>query len=327
MAVDERARGTETPALRRWQVWWHDWRGAAACLGVATLSLVGLLWLGDRSQQTRLGQALDQAGMDVVVGDEAATRRLVGFLGDVSLGSVALAVALLVGVALVRHRWAAAAAAAVLVAGANVTTQVIKAVLDRSDYGYLTVPSYPSGHTTVVVSLTLAALLVVPARARTTVTLVGSAAITVTAAATLVGGWHRPADVVGAMLVCLAWGTAVVAAWSIARGGMPRTRPAGHRVFAISGVVLAVAALLAIGVRPDGGWSGFLDAGVVLAGIALVSSLTVTTFAQLSAPMAVGTAAAGQVVARSSTGTSAIAPVRRPSRKERSSSRTLGSSR
>jgi hypothetical protein len=182
----------------------------------------------------------------------------------------------------------AAAAAAVLVVGANVTTQLIKAVLDRSDFGYLTVASYPSGHATVVVSLVLAALLVVPVQARTTVTLVGSAAITVTAAATLVASWHRPADIVGAMLVCLAWGTAVLAAWSIARGGMPRARPAPHRVFAITGIVLAVAAMLAIGVRPDGGWSGFLDAGVVLAGTALAASLTVTTFAQLSSPMAVG---------------------------------------
>jgi hypothetical protein len=279
---------TDAPAVRQWQGTWQVWRGTAACLGVAALSLVALLWLGDRSQQTRLGQALDQAGMDIVVGDEAATRRLVGILGNVSLGSVALGVTLLVAVAVLRHRYAAAVAAAVLVAGANITTQALKATLDRADFGNLTVASYPSGHTTVVVSLVLAALLVAPDRTRTTVSLLGSAGITITAAATLVGSWHRPADVVGAILVCLAWGTAVLAGWGIARGGMPQAAPGPHRVFAVTGVVLAVAALLAIGVRPDGGWGGFLDAGVVLAGIGLVSSLAVTTFAQLSAPMAVG---------------------------------------
>lgn len=266
---------------------WRRWKGTAACLGVAVLCVVALVWLSERSQHTRLGQSLDQAGMDVVVGDRAATRRLVGFLGNVSLGSVALAVALLVAVAVVRHRYVAAAAAGVVVLGANVTTQLIKAVSERSDFGFLTVESFPSGHATVVSSLVLAALLVAPGQALTTVSLVGSAAITVTAAAMLVASWHRPADILGALLVSLVWGTAVVTVWSVARGGTPQSVPdQPHRVFAVTGVVLAVAALLAFGVRPDGGWAGLLDAGVVLGGLALASALTVTTYAQLSAPVA-----------------------------------------
>lgn len=275
--------------LHRLREAWRRWRSTAACAGVGLLSTVALLWLADRSQQTRLGQSLDQIGMDVVVGDQAATRRLVGVLGNVSLGSIAVAVLVLVGVAVVRDRYAAAAAAGILVLGANVTTQAMKALGDRADHGYLTVASFPSGHATVVVSLVFAALLVAPPQARTTVSLVGSGAITVTAAATLVASWHRPADILGAVLVCLAWGTWVLAGWSIVRGGMPGVahgRP--HRIFATTGVVMAAAGLLAVGVRPDRGWAGLLDAGVVLAGIALVAALAVTTFAQLSAPMAAG---------------------------------------
>jgi hypothetical protein len=268
---------------------WRRWRSTAACAGVGLLSGTALLWLADRSQHTELGQALDQAGMDIVVGDEAATRRLVGVLGNVSLGSIAVAVTLLVGLALLRRRHAAAAAAGALVLGANVTTQVVKALSERSDFGYLTVTSFPSGHATVVVSLVFSAMLVVPAQARTTVSLIGSAAVTVTAAATLVASWHRPADVLGAILVCLSWGTGVLTVWSVARGGMPGTAPGRqHRIFAVTGVGLAVAGLVAVGVRPDTGWSGFLDAGVVLGGIALVTALAMTTFAQLSAPMAAG---------------------------------------
>lgn len=281
----ERITSLVRPARDRWT----QWRSTAACLGVCLLSSIGLLWLGDRSQQTPLGQALDQAGMDIVVGDQAATRQLVAVLGNVSLGSVALGVILLVATAVLRHRYAAAAAAAALVVGANLTTQALKAVSERPDFGYLTVSSYPSGHATVVVSLVLAALLVVPGQARTTVSLVGSAAITVTATAMLVASWHRPADIVGAVLVCLAWGTGVLVVWSVLRGGMSGVDPGRpHRIFATTGVVLAVAGLLAVGVRPGGGWSGFLDAGVVLAVIALVTALAVTTFAQLSAPMGVG---------------------------------------
>ena len=268
---------------------WHRWRSTAACIGVCLLCAVALAWLGNRSQQTRLGQSLDQAGMDVVVGDEATTRGLVGVLGNVSLGSIAVAVLVLVGVAVVRQRYAAAGAAVTLVVGANLTTQAMKAVSDRADHGYLTVESFPSGHATVVVSLVFAALLVAPDASRTTVSLVGSGAITVTAAATLVASWHRPADIIGALLVSLMWGTAVLAVWSLLRGGMPGVASARpHRVFATTGVVLAVAGLLAAGVRPDGGWGGFLDAGVVLAGIGLAAALAVTTYAQLAGPMAVG---------------------------------------
>jgi PAP2 superfamily len=269
---------------------WLRWRSTAACVGVGLLSTVALVWLGDRSQRTRLGQSLDQAGMDVVAGDEETTRRLVGVLGNVSLGSIAIAVIVLIGTAVVRERYGAAAAAAALVVGANITTQAIKALTDRADHGYLTVESFPSGHATVVVSLVFAALLVAPDAARTTVSFVGSGAITVTAAATLVASWHRPSDIIGALLVSLAWGTAVLAVWSIVRGGMPGVAPARtHRIFATTGVVLAVAGLLAVGVRPGGGWGGFLDAGVVLAGIGLAAALAVTTYAQLAWPMAVGT--------------------------------------
>lgn len=268
---------------------WRRWRSTAACAGVGLLAAVALGWLADRSQHTALGQALDQAGMDIVVGDRAATRRLVGVLGNVSLGSIALAVLLLVAVAAWRREYAAATAAVTIVGGANVTTQLVKAVSDRSDFGNLTVTSFPSGHATVVVSLVLAALVVVPTAARTTVSLVGCAAITVTSAATLVASWHRPADILGALLVGLVWGTGVLTAWSLARGGMSGTVAAReHRIFAVTGVGIALAGLLAVGVRPDHGWSGLLDAGVVLAGTALVTALVITTFAQLSAPFASG---------------------------------------
>jgi type VI protein secretion system component VasK len=72
---------------------WRRWRSTAACVAVGLLCTVALVWLGDRSQRTRLGQSLDQAGMDVVAGDEETTRRLVGALGNVSLGSIALTTA------------------------------------------------------------------------------------------------------------------------------------------------------------------------------------------------------------------------------------------
>ena len=281
---------TEGDSVRAARAWWDHWVGTLACLAVALMSVVGLLWLRDRSQQTPLGQAIDQLGMDLVVGDQAATRRLVGLLGNVSVGSIALVVAALAVVAVLRGRIAGAVAAGVLVAGANVTTQVLKRLGDRPDFGHLTVSSFPSGHATAVTSLVLAALLVTPRAVRAATSLLGSAAITIAAAATLVASWHRPADIVGAVLVSLAWGCLVLAVWSIQQGGVPRPDPAPHRVFSLVGVVVASVLLVLVGVRPDGGWSGFLDASIVLALLGFVAVLAVTTFAHLSAPLAVGEA-------------------------------------
>lgn len=276
-----------TPWVVTLRRWWERWVSTIACLTVSALATVALLWLRSRSQQTWLGQALDEVGMDRVVGDESTTRRLVGLLGTVSVVSIGVVVAGLVVVALLRRRVSAAVAAVVLVGGANLLTQLLKAVTERPDFGYLVVPSFPSGHATVVTSLVMAALLVTPQAVRATVSLLGTAAVTVTGGATLVASWHRPSDVLGAVLVCLAWGCLVIACWSVLRGGVPRSGPARHRLFSLLGVVVASALLLAAGVRPGGGWAGFLDAAVVLAVLGAVAVLAVATFAHLSAPMAI----------------------------------------
>lgn len=112
--------------------------------------------------------------------------------------------------------------------------------------------------------------------------------MTVIAAATLVASWHRPADVIGATLICLAWGTTVVAAWSLLHGGVRSPEPAPQRVFALVGVTVASVVLVVAGVRPGTGWSGVVDAAAVLVVLGFLSGLVVTVFAHLSAPMAIG---------------------------------------
>ncbi len=265
---------------------WARWQVTVEALSALVLSAVTLAWLAQRSQQTFLGQALDQSGMDIIVGDAAATRRLVGWLGTVSIGSVAVMVTGLVAVAIARRRYAAAAAAVVMVAGANLTTQLLKPVIERNDLGYLTVSSFPSGHATVISSVSLAALLVTPTAARALVSALATGLITITAAATLVASWHRPSDIVGAILVSLAWGCAAMTAWSVARGGVPHPEPRPHRAVSMVGVAVAAAMLLVVGVRPDGGWTRVLDAGLVIAAIGLVAAGAVSIFGHVSAPMA-----------------------------------------
>src|SRR5690606_16354638 len=133
---------------------------------------------------------------------------LVTLLEGLTIGTAAVALAGFVVLALLRGRYAVALGTAVLVAGANVTTQVLKdAVLDRPGPGHGTLNSLPSGHATPVVFLVLAAA----AALRAVMTLLGAGVGTLTGMATVADGWHRPADVVTALLVTLGWGAAVVA--------------------------------------------------------------------------------------------------------------------
>lgn len=276
-------RAGASAAARRW---WARWQTAVESLTVLVASGLALVWLAERSQRTELGQAVDQAGMDLVVGDAETTRRLLGWLGAVSVGTIALAVLGLVVVAVSRRRYEAAAAAVALVLGANLTTQLLKRAIEREDFGMLTVASFPSGHATVIVSVSLAALLVTPPAGRTLVSALATGAITVTAAATLVASWHRPSDVLGAILVSLVWGAALVALWTLAHGGRPHPPPEQHRLFSLIGFVAAVTALVVVGVRPEGGWAQLLDAGLVVAAIGSAAAVAVSVFAHISTPMA-----------------------------------------
>lgn len=161
------------------------------------------------------GQRLDQLAM---VGSMAAApveathlRRL---LRTVSVPSVAAAMAALTAVAARRSRPEQGAAAAAMIAGANLTTRALKHWLPRPDLlGLGHANSFPSGHVTVVASLAAGALLVSARRAQPAVAVAGVAATAVTAVATVALGWHRPSDVVGAVGVVAAW-TALAAAWA-----------------------------------------------------------------------------------------------------------------
>src|SRR5699024_1397211 len=95
-----------------------------------------------------------------------------------------------------------------LVLGANLTTQVIKQVLVTRDVlgpGIDVTPnSFPSGHTTLAASAMIA-LVLAGGRARVVLAPLGAAWTTAVGIGTLVVGWHRPSDVIGAIAVVAAW--------------------------------------------------------------------------------------------------------------------------
>lgn len=113
------------------------------------------------------------------------------------------------GIGLLRRRLTAAILAAVVVLGSNLTTQVIKdGVFHRTGLvgeWNRDINTLPSGHVTVVAAAWAALLLVVPRSWRPATALAGAAATCAMSLATIADRWHRPSDVVAAVLVVVAW--------------------------------------------------------------------------------------------------------------------------
>lgn len=259
-------RNASTPA---------PWAAIAGAVGVLVAVAVVAL-------RTGAGQRLDEWARTTVVAGREAEVTVLSILGRVSIGAVLAVSVACVALAIVRGRVRLAVAALVVIAGANVTTQLLKhVVLERSALDVIAPNSLPSGHTTVVASAVGALLLVAPRALRLAVVVPGSFAVTATGASTVVAGWHRPADIVAALAVCLAW----TAAGSLMAGGSHRAA-SGVTIGSLAGAGGALVLLVAIGVRPAYGWSGFGEATVVLGALALATAFTVAMMERISPTVA-----------------------------------------
>jgi membrane-associated phospholipid phosphatase len=223
-----------------------------ALLGVGAGALVVPIWAW--TTLTVEGQRIADL---VLYGRVLATPAALGAawetLATVSLASGAIVALGLAVLGLVRGGFGLATATLVIVAGANATSQALQVMLERPNLlghaAYAVGNSFPSGHVTLVASLGFACILVVPRRMRTPVVILVSVIVAVIGVSTITAGWHRLADVVGAVLIALAWASLVTAALVRAQGWMPRrTWGMGH-----------------------GGWAtrlaGLAGAGVIIAGI------------------------------------------------------------
>jgi membrane-associated phospholipid phosphatase len=133
-------------------------------------------------------------------------------------------------VAVIRRRGRVAAAVAVVILGANVTTQLLKTLLTGTHpvayvlAGQLNFKSaaWPSGHATAAMSLALCGVLVAPARRRPVVAAVGAAFAVGVSFSFLILAWHYPSDVFGGFLVAATWTLVGVATVSMADARWPR---------------------------------------------------------------------------------------------------------
>ena len=194
---------------------------------------------------TSLGQLVDTAAMR---GADVAHPRVVAVLdralNGTTLASLVLACLAAAAIGVLRRRVDVAVGAALLVVGANLTTQLLKGRLVRPNLDDFPAPnSFPSGHTTAAASVAFALILALPHAVRGIVTLVGAAYVAVIAVATVWAEWHRPSDTVAALLVVLAWGGLVAA---VLRAGWWRRTLPGRPTRLTTLLLSAVAMITAV---------------------------------------------------------------------------------
>lgn len=213
------------------------WAWSLILLGVA-----GLIAVVPFAVWTRLGQRADERSRwSAAIPDDLRFVYLEA-LNRVSIPVIVVGMLVAVALALLRRRPELGIAAVLVIGGANVTTQLGKAFLPRRDFGIGAENTLPSGHMTVITSLVLALVIVLPRLLRVPAVVVGTFVATTGGAAIVILRWHRPSDVVAAVGVLAVWtgmAALVARAWSNrrARGragalpptGVPLARYAGQR--------------------------------------------------------------------------------------------------
>lgn len=228
-----------------------------ALLAVLLLAVDYTLALGTAAglEADRLALPIGATGPTI----ERAREATDGLLDTISFASIALIGAAAAGVALLRRRPRQALAAAATIAGANVTTQVLKPLLGRldplgGDVDRISQGIFPSGHATVAMSVALALVIVVPTQVRPLAAVAAGAYSGAVGVGLVLLGWHFPSDVVGGFLVATAWAAGAIAVVGQGRREARRGAPSagGVRAGAAAAAAVAlgaVAAGVAIGVR------------------------------------------------------------------------------
>jgi membrane-associated phospholipid phosphatase len=217
---------------------------------------------------------------------DAAANRIAHLCNPHPFTYLALAPVLIAGV---RRRPRLALAVAAILLGANVTTQLLKPLLAEprttsvfAGKVLVDAASWPSGHATAAMTLTLCLVLAVPARLRPYVAAVGALFTIAVVYSFLTLGWHFPSDVLGGFEVAATWTLLVVGCLWLSRAPEPVApgvrasawRALGPTVFALLGalglVALAVIARPAQVVVYARGHTTFMVGATVIAGAALL---------------------------------------------------------
>lgn len=175
------------------------WTGNFALVMYFVIVYLATVW-------TRFGQRFEVAGMRAAMAHQHAGLNGTGLLDTINIWTLVAAIGALGVYAHRRYSARAASLVMALIVGATVTTEVLKRmVLPRPDLlgvaPWLARHSFPSGHTTIALTVSLAAVIVAPPRRRLVVAAVGMVYSTAIAVTTLTTHGHRLGDLVGACIV------------------------------------------------------------------------------------------------------------------------------
>jgi membrane-associated phospholipid phosphatase len=195
----------------------------------AIVALVAFFAIYGLTVQTEIGQRVDEAAL---AGGRSAPERAQsganGLLRLVSVGSLVAAIVALGALAwLWRRPWLILLPAAVVGVSLLATEAFKMVILQRPDLWPspdIVGNSYPSGHTTVAISLGLSALLIAPSRMRPVVAVLAALFAAGVGILVVTADWHRPSDPLGSYALTLAVAAASVA---IVRAWHPRGLVAG----------------------------------------------------------------------------------------------------
>ena len=200
---------------------------AVICLGMI-LGLWGVFVLSRRGQEL---EAAALKGSEIGAHYISAVARTV--LSVVSIQAAAALVGIILLIGLLRRSHRRAAWAVVAVVGSNLSAQALKYwILWRPDYNisarWDNANTLPSGHTTMATSAAVALILLSGRRWRALSAWTGALFAIAMGYSTLVCQWHRPSDVVTAVLLSVAWGALAVAGgvWDSTFYAVPQGRAA-----------------------------------------------------------------------------------------------------
>lgn len=171
--------------------------------GAAVLALAAVYALAVR---TVPGQSLDTQVMLVVSAALRGSGWTETVLDLVSPALVLYATAVVALVAVLIRGLRTAVTATGVVAVTLLTSELLKAGLTRPTWLDSAGNSLPSGHVAAAAAVAAAAVIVAPRAVRLPVAGLGAVGVVVTGVATMAEQWHRPSDVVAAVLVAVAVG-------------------------------------------------------------------------------------------------------------------------
>ncbi|WP_241992300.1 phosphatase PAP2 family protein [Cryobacterium lactosi] len=240
----------------------------AALLCIAAFAALYLFFVRDVT-----GQGIDQLafnGAENGTTGTTVTQRLLDLIPSVM---VAVGAIVSLVIATVRRAWFPLVVAVAAAMAAVVTTQLLKnVVLTRPDLGVdgYDPNSFPSGHTTVAAASALVVFLVASPHTRWLAGTIGAAFAVAAGVSTLVSLWHRPSDVIAALLVVAFWGCVAGAVLTRSGGrqrttGIPTPARVGLRLQTWIAVLAAIVTAVAAGIGATGAF-GISDAPVAYLG-------------------------------------------------------------